>query len=123
MATLQGEGGHADHVRCDVTDEASVAAAVDTIVARHGRLDGAFNCAGISPITGDAAECPIEKWQAILAVNLTGVWLCLKHQARAMLAGSGGIAIGRSGIATAFELSHARCIGRRRPVPGQHIAA
>lgn len=75
---------------CDLADEDQVAATVAAIVSRFGRLDIAHNNAGISPVTGGVVDCPRELWDAVLAVNLTGVWLGMKHQIPAMLAGGGG---------------------------------
>ncbi|KAF7006985.1 hypothetical protein CFC21_021971 [Triticum aestivum] len=75
------------YTRCDVTDEAQVAAAVDLAVARHGRLDVMFNNAGITG--GNYAGAPIESldmadFDRVMAVNLRGVAAGIKHAARAM---------------------------------------
>ncbi|KAM3384176.1 hypothetical protein ACQJBY_008688 [Aegilops geniculata] len=75
------------YTRCDVTDEAQVAAAVDLAVARHGRLDVMFNNAGITG--GNYAASPIESldmadFDRVMAVNLRGVAAGIKHAARAM---------------------------------------
>ncbi|XP_020198640.1 momilactone A synthase [Aegilops tauschii subsp. strangulata] len=75
------------YTRCDVTDEAQVAAAVDLAVARHGRLDIMFNNAGITG--GSYAAAPIESldmadFDRVMAVNLRGVAAGIKHAARAM---------------------------------------
>lgn len=76
---------------CDVTDEAAVAKAVAGIVARFGRLDAAFNAAGIDGEAGKlTADCTLDNWHRIIAVNLTGVFHCLRHQIPAMLASGGG---------------------------------
>jgi NAD(P)-dependent dehydrogenase (short-subunit alcohol dehydrogenase family) len=89
-------GGVARPVACDVTDEASVAAMVAEVVDTWGRLDFAHNNAGISPATGDTVVCSKADWDAILAVNLTGVWLCMHHEIPAMLAGDGGAIVNTS---------------------------
>jgi NAD(P)-dependent dehydrogenase (short-subunit alcohol dehydrogenase family) len=90
---LAGEiGGDAAYVSCDVTDEAAVEAAVARTVAEHGRVDGAFNCAGILAALGNTGENALEEWRKVLEVDLVGVFLCTKHQLRAMAAqGSGSI--------------------------------
>jgi meso-butanediol dehydrogenase / (S,S)-butanediol dehydrogenase / diacetyl reductase len=69
---LAGDG--ADVLATDVTDPASVRAAVDTVIARHGRLDVAVNCAGIMRF-GRIEELDFADWQRHLAVNLTGPFL------------------------------------------------
>ncbi len=93
---IRGAGGEASYVSVDVTDEDSVAAMVAAAVDRYGRLDCAHNNAGISPLSGDTASCPKSVWDAIIAVNLTGVWLCMKHEIPAMLDGGGGAIVNTS---------------------------
>jgi NAD(P)-dependent dehydrogenase (short-subunit alcohol dehydrogenase family) len=79
-------------VVCDVTDEAQVAAMVDTTVATFGRLDMAFNNAGIMVPPADAADEPMEIYDRVTDVNLRGVWSCTKHELRQMRSqGSGAI--------------------------------
>ena len=91
--TLRGEGHDVTFVRCDVADEDEVKALVESTVAQYGRLDAAFNNAGI--IT-DAAELPDvperrttrRRWR----VNLDGVWYCMKYELLQMREqGSGAI--------------------------------
>jgi NAD(P)-dependent dehydrogenase (short-subunit alcohol dehydrogenase family) len=82
--------GNPDHV-LDVTDEAAVSAVVDAIVAEHGRLDSVVNAAGVAG-GGPAHLVPLEEWERVIAVNLTGTFLVAKHALRPMLAqGSGSI--------------------------------
>ena len=79
-------------VRCDVSDEGQVARVVDTAVERYGRLDIAFNNAGIMVPATDAAEEPLEQFERVIAVNLRGVWASIKHELRVMgPQGSGSI--------------------------------
>jgi NAD(P)-dependent dehydrogenase (short-subunit alcohol dehydrogenase family) len=89
-AEIAAAGAEAGAFPCDLTDEDQVAALVAAVVARFGRLDLAHNNAGISPVTGGVVDCPRDLWDAVLAVNLTGVWLGMKHQIPAMLATGGG---------------------------------
>jgi NAD(P)-dependent dehydrogenase (short-subunit alcohol dehydrogenase family) len=79
-------------VHCDVSDEDQVAAMVDTAVARFGRLDAAFNSAGIQSPATDAADETADRFDLVTAINLRGVWACMKHELRQMRKqGSGAI--------------------------------
>jgi NAD(P)-dependent dehydrogenase (short-subunit alcohol dehydrogenase family) len=80
----------ARHFTCDVADEDDVARLVPAVTDAFGRLDFAHNNAGISPATGNTVQCPRELWDAIVGVNLTGVWLCMKYEIPAILAAGGG---------------------------------
>jgi len=95
-AAITAEGGESRFVPCDVTDEASVAAMVSTVVSTWGRLDAAHNNAGISPFTGDTVRCTKADFDAVIAVNLTGVWLCMHHEIPAMIDGGGGAIVNTS---------------------------
>jgi NAD(P)-dependent dehydrogenase (short-subunit alcohol dehydrogenase family) len=77
----------------DVTDEAAVRALFDGVVARHGKLDIAFNNAGISPPDDDSIlDTGIEAWERVQRVNLTSVYLCCKYAIPHMLAqGKGSV--------------------------------
>ena len=77
-------GGRAIGVRCDVSDEAQVAALMDRAVATYGRLDMAFNNAGIQAPPTDAADESAEMFDHVNAVNLRGVWACMKPELRHM---------------------------------------
>lgn len=79
-------------MHCDVTDEDSVKAAVAATISAHGRIDGAFNCAGILGVVGNIGELPLDGWKQLIDVDLNGVFLCTKHQINAMAEqGSGAI--------------------------------
>jgi NAD(P)-dependent dehydrogenase (short-subunit alcohol dehydrogenase family) len=89
---LAAAGHQALGVACDVADEDQVAALVDRTVAEYGRLDMAFNNAGIMLPLSDAADEPAEAFDRVSAINLRGVWACMKHELRQMRAqGSGAI--------------------------------
>ena len=79
-------------VACDVSDEDQVAALVERTVAMFGRLDMAFNNAGIMIPPSDAADEPADNFERVNAINLRGVWACMKHELRQMREqGSGAI--------------------------------
>ncbi|MDT0323072.1 glucose 1-dehydrogenase [Streptomyces millisiae] len=85
-------GHQATGVRCDVSVEDDVAALVATAVRVHGRLDMAFNNAGIQVPPSDAADEPADVFDRVNAVNLRGVWACMKHElAQMRRQGSGAI--------------------------------
>ena len=89
---LTAAGHQALGVTCDVADEDQVAALVDRTVDEFGRLDMAFNNAGIMLPLADAADEPAESFDRVSAINLRGVWACMKHELRQMRAqGSGAI--------------------------------
>jgi NAD(P)-dependent dehydrogenase (short-subunit alcohol dehydrogenase family) len=89
---LTATGHQALGVTCDVADEAQVAAMLERTVEAFGRLDMAFNNAGIVGYTGDLADEPAESFDRVTAVNLRGVWNCMKHELLQMRTqGSGAI--------------------------------
>ena len=89
---LIAAGHQALAVTCDVSSEDDVAAMVDKTVATFGRLDMAFNNAGIQAPPTDAADEPAETFDRVNAINLRGIWACMKHELRQMRdQGSGAI--------------------------------
>ena len=89
---LAGTGHRVIGVPCDVADEGQVAALVATTVETFGRLDMAFNNAGIQIPVCDAADEPAEAFDRVTAINLRGVWACMKHELVQMRTqGSGAI--------------------------------
>jgi NAD(P)-dependent dehydrogenase (short-subunit alcohol dehydrogenase family) len=96
-------GGEAVFIEMDVANEASVSAAVAGTVTRFGTINGAFNNAGISPQSAGGGlpitEMPLDGFRAMLDINLTGVFLCLKHEMRAMIQHTGGAIVNTASIA------------------------
>jgi NAD(P)-dependent dehydrogenase (short-subunit alcohol dehydrogenase family) len=97
-------GGQALAIACDVTDDDAVKAMIAATVDAFGGLDCAFNNAGIAPYQVNAggqkiADVAPEAWRRLIDVNLTGVWLCLRHEVAQMRAqGSGGVIINTASI-------------------------
>ncbi len=84
-------GGDADFVRADVTQADEVEAMVDKAVARWGHLDCALNNAGTTGVSAPTADYTLDDWNRAIALNLTGVFLCLKYELPAMLERGGAI--------------------------------
>ncbi|TDD60232.1 SDR family oxidoreductase [Actinomadura darangshiensis] len=82
--------GKADHVVADVSDAESAARMVETVVARHGGLHIAVNNAGVLAGFGPVADIDTAAWDDVLRVNLTGVFLSMKHEIAHMRAHGGG---------------------------------
>jgi NAD(P)-dependent dehydrogenase (short-subunit alcohol dehydrogenase family) len=89
---LAGGGHRAIGIPCDVVDESAVAAAVDRVVREFGRLDAAFNNAGVQSPATETADVTGEEFDRVTAINLRGIWTCMKHELRQMREqGSGAI--------------------------------
>lgn len=96
---ITADDGQAFHFQADVSQAADVQAMVGEVVARYGRLDCAFNNAGIegSPVrTMDVEEADFDR---IIAVNLKGVWLCMKYELEQMVAQGGGAIVNTASVA------------------------
>lgn len=84
-------GGRAAGVQIDVSKEAQVRDAVAATISEFGRLDSAVNSAGVQGQIAPAGECSADNWELTLAVNLTGTFLFMREQIRAMLPDGGSI--------------------------------
>jgi NAD(P)-dependent dehydrogenase (short-subunit alcohol dehydrogenase family) len=94
---VTADGGDAIGVRVDVADDPSVGAMVAAAIEQFGRLDAAFNNAGISPAPKPFTEHTLAEWQRVIDVNLTGVFLCMQHEIRQFVAqGDGGAIVNMS---------------------------
>lgn len=95
---LTTAGHQAIGVACDVTDEQQAAAMVERAVATFGRLDMAFNNAGIQAPPSDAADETAENFDRVNAVNLRGIWTAQKHELRQMRTQGGGAIVNCSSL-------------------------
>jgi NAD(P)-dependent dehydrogenase (short-subunit alcohol dehydrogenase family) len=91
--SIRGGGGRAQYVHCDVTQSEQAEAAVRSAAEKFGRLDAAFNNAGLEGDLAPTAECEEDNWDRIVAINLKGVWLCMRAEIRRFLEQKGGGAI------------------------------
>lgn len=96
---ITDEGHRAEFVPTDVTSQEQVAALVRAATQKHGRLDVAFNNAGVLPPSAPLAEQSVEDWDRVIAVDLKGVFLCLQEEIRYMAANGGGAIINTASIA------------------------
>jgi NAD(P)-dependent dehydrogenase (short-subunit alcohol dehydrogenase family) len=90
---IRAAGGEALFVRVDVASDADVRALVAATVERFGRIDCAFNNAGVEEEHQRLADSDEALYDRMMAINVKGVWLCLKHEIAQMLAQGGGGAI------------------------------
>lgn len=99
VAELEAQGAEALGVVTNVARDEEVKAMLDATLARFGRLDIAFNNAGINPplsLLGDVSEADFD---AVVAVNLKGVWLCMRHELKVMTAQRSGVIVNTSSVA------------------------
>jgi NAD(P)-dependent dehydrogenase (short-subunit alcohol dehydrogenase family) len=110
VALINKAGGQAMMLTGDVTDASVVEAMVKSVVAAYGRLDCAFNNAGIAGFQVDASGKKTADWSEqsfdrMIAVNLKGVWLCMKHELPQMVAQGGGAIVNTASIAGLIGLA------------------
>ena len=93
---IEESGGRTLAVRCDVTRVEDVKAALDKAVEAFGRLDFAFNNAGVEQAITATADLTEEEWHRIVGINLGGVFLCMKYEIPLMLKQGGGVIVNTS---------------------------
>ncbi len=108
---IKKAGGEAIFIKCDVSNATEVEAMIDKCVQTYGRLDYAFNNAGIGPDgkrvpVVNIVDCPEEVWDRTIAINLKGVFLCMKYEIKQMLKQKYGVIVNTSSV------------GALKPVPG-----
>jgi NAD(P)-dependent dehydrogenase (short-subunit alcohol dehydrogenase family) len=97
-ALVERAGARGLFVQTDVCDEAAVQQLVERTLSVFGRLDCAFNNAGITGRMGPTAEHNRADWDAVMATNVTGTWLCMKYQIQAMLKQGKGSIVNMSSV-------------------------
>jgi NAD(P)-dependent dehydrogenase (short-subunit alcohol dehydrogenase family) len=98
-AMVEELGGRALFVKCDVSQGADVKDMMRQTIEKFGRLDYAFNNAGIEGKQAPTADCSDENWDRVIDINLKGVWLCMKYQIPLMLKQGSGSIVNCSSIA------------------------
>jgi NAD(P)-dependent dehydrogenase (short-subunit alcohol dehydrogenase family) len=93
---IEEQGGRTLAVKCDVTRSEDVKAALDKTIAAFGRLDFAFNNAGVEQRNAALADFEEEEWNRIMDVNLRGVFLCMKYEIPLLLKQGGGAIVNTS---------------------------
>ncbi len=96
---IEASGGEALFVKADVSKAADVEALITQTVETYGRLDCAFNNAGIEGGVKPTIDCTEEEFDRTIAVNLTGVWLCMKYEIQQMLSQGGGAIVNTASAA------------------------
>ena len=99
VGMIREAGGEAFGLQADVSKAAEVEAMVDAVVGTYGRLDCAFNNAGIEGVLASTADYTEADWAPVIAVNLTGVWLCMKYEIPRLLETGGGAIVNTSSAA------------------------
>jgi NAD(P)-dependent dehydrogenase (short-subunit alcohol dehydrogenase family) len=100
LETQLRKSGECLFIQCDVTDDAAVREAVARTVGAYGQLDAAFNAAGTDGEGGKpTADCSMENWNRVIAVDLTGLWSCMRYEIPQMLKAGGGSIVNCASVA------------------------
>ena len=99
VAQIKAAGGEATFMRADVSQRADVEALIRQTVETYGRLDCAHNNAGIEGDMAPTADCTEANWDRTIAINLKGVWLCMKYEIPQMLEQGSGVIVNTSSVA------------------------
>lgn len=91
LKIIQENQGDAIFVKCDVSKEEDVKNLIKETIKKYGRLDYAFNNAGIEGTPAPATDCSNDNWERTININLTGVWYCMKYQIPEMLKSGGAL--------------------------------
>jgi NAD(P)-dependent dehydrogenase (short-subunit alcohol dehydrogenase family) len=98
-AAITAAGGEASFVRADVSVEADIVSAIQAAKSAYGDIDAAFNNAGIGPPPSPFVDGSSTDWDALMSVNLRGVWLCMKHELSTMVPLGRGVIVNSASVA------------------------
>jgi NAD(P)-dependent dehydrogenase (short-subunit alcohol dehydrogenase family) len=96
---IKSYGGESIFVKCDVSISADVKSMVEKTVSTYGRLDYAFNNAGVEGLPAPTHECTEENWDSVIGVNLKGIWNCMKYEIPEILKQKKGSIVNNASIA------------------------
>jgi len=99
LDSIKKLGGDAIFIKCDVSNEKNVKALLKKTISTYGRLDYAFNNAGIEGKSASIHECSEENWDKTININLKGIWLCMKNEIPEMLKQGKGVIVNCSSVA------------------------
>jgi NAD(P)-dependent dehydrogenase (short-subunit alcohol dehydrogenase family) len=99
VSQIRSLGAEAYFIKCDVSQEPQVKELVEKTIQKYGRLDCAYNNAGIEGAPSSTVECSSENWDRTIDTNLKGVWLCMKYEIPEMLKHGKGSIVNCSSIA------------------------
>ncbi|MBN2105147.1 SDR family oxidoreductase [bacterium] len=99
VETIRETREEAIFIKMDVSNPEAVESMVQKTVDTFGRLDCAFNNAGIEGKQAPTADCTLENWDRVIGINLTGVWLCMKYEISEMLKHGGGSIVNMASVA------------------------
>jgi len=99
LEAIRKLNGDAILVKCDVSKEQDIKDLVRQTIAKYGRLDYAFNNAGVEGASAITHECTVENWDRTTGINLKGIWLCMKYEIPEMLKQGKGIIVNNASIA------------------------
>lgn len=103
---ITSNSGEATFIKADVSKESDVSSMIQRIKEQYGRLDAAYNNAGVDGEMANTVECTLANWERTIGINLTGVFLCCKYEIPLMLENGGGAIVncssvlGKEGFAT-----------------------
>ncbi|NQT71634.1 MAG: SDR family oxidoreductase [Chloroflexi bacterium] len=98
VTMIKETGGEAMFVKTDVSKADQVKTLIDETIKTHGRLDIAFNNAGVEQVVSTLPDCTEEEWDRVININLKGVWLCLKYEIPVMLNQGKGAIVNTSSV-------------------------
>jgi len=99
MDMIENLGSDAIFVKCDVSKASDVKALIEKTIATFGRLDFAYNNAGIEGTSAPTQDCSEENWDKTIGINLKGIWLCMKYEIPEMLKLGKGVIVNCSSVA------------------------
>ncbi|HEX9151049.1 MAG TPA: SDR family oxidoreductase [Flavobacterium sp.] len=99
VSQIKEMGGEAIFIKCDVSKASDVKAMVEKTIAAFGRLDYAYNNAGIEGTSAPTQDCTEDNWDKTISINLKGIWLCMKYEIPEILKQGKGVIVNCSSVA------------------------